>query len=68
MKADPGNIIHGAQIHIIFPSTARTVTAAAVITTLSPIFKKVSVIIVDVHLNFIIIQQVIYDCRLEYPI
>jgi hypothetical protein len=53
MKADPGNIIHGAQIHIIFPSTARTVTAAAIITTLSPIFKKVSVIIVDVHLRIL---------------
>jgi hypothetical protein len=53
MKADPGNIIHGAQIYIIFPSTAWTVTAAAVITTLSPIFKKVSVIIVDVHLRIL---------------
>jgi hypothetical protein len=39
MKADPGNIIYGAQIHIIFLYTARTVTAvSAVITTVSPIF------------------------------
>jgi hypothetical protein len=53
MKADPGNIIHGAQIHVIFPSTARTVTAAAVMTTLSPIFKKVSVVIVDVYLRIL---------------
>jgi hypothetical protein len=33
-----------------FLYTARTVTAAAVITTMPPIFKKVSVI-VDVHLE-----------------
>jgi hypothetical protein len=50
MKVDPGNIIHGAQIHIIFLYTARTVTAAAVITTMPPIFKKVSVS-VDVYLE-----------------
>ena len=31
MKADPGNITHGAQIHIIFLYTARTITALAVI-------------------------------------
>jgi hypothetical protein len=50
MKADPGNIIiYGAQIHIIFLYTARTVTAAAVIMAMPPIFKSVSVII-DVQL------------------
>jgi hypothetical protein len=45
MKADPGNTIYGAQIHIIFLYTARTVTATAVITTMSPFFKNVSVIV-----------------------
>jgi hypothetical protein len=40
LEADPGNIIHGAQIHAIFSYTARTVTAAAVITALQPFLKR----------------------------
>lgn len=43
MKADPGNIIYSPNPHN-FLHTARTVIAAAVITTMSPIFKSVSVI------------------------
>jgi hypothetical protein len=64
-EADPGNIIHGAQIHAIFPYTARTVTAAAVITALQPIFKKVSVIGMYTW-GIMTTRQVVYDCRLEY--
>ena len=50
-----------------FLYTARTVTAAAVITTVSPIFKSVSVII-NIQLRIMTLEHVAYECRLEYLI
>lgn len=64
MKADPGNITYGAQIHMISLYCQDRYSRAAVITTMPSIFKNVTVII-EAQLRIMTNRKVIYVCWLK---